>query len=68
MLSLIDRTKSDGCKLQYRRFHLNIGKLFFTVRVTDHWHKLPREVLESLGAIQKPSAHGIGQPALSEPA
>ncbi|KFP54048.1 hypothetical protein N323_10089, partial [Cathartes aura] len=29
------------------RFCLNIRKHFFTVRVTEHRHRLPREVVES---------------------
>ncbi|KFW91166.1 hypothetical protein N336_11717, partial [Phalacrocorax carbo] len=28
-------------------FPLNIRKHIFTVRVADHWHKLPREIVES---------------------
>ncbi|KFW09687.1 hypothetical protein N327_05914, partial [Fulmarus glacialis] len=29
------------------RFPPNIRKRFFTVRVTEHWHRLPGEVVES---------------------
>ncbi|KFQ11993.1 hypothetical protein N329_01187, partial [Haliaeetus albicilla] len=34
-------------KLKHRRFPLNIRKHVFPVRVTEHWHRLPGEVLES---------------------
>ncbi|KFV77465.1 hypothetical protein N308_03017, partial [Struthio camelus australis] len=37
----------NGQKLNHRKFHLNTGKNFLTVRVTEHWHRLPREVVES---------------------
>ncbi|KAK4820469.1 hypothetical protein QYF61_027930 [Mycteria americana] len=64
-----DRTRGDGHKLTHRRFPLNIGKHFATVRATERWHRLPREVVVSiLGGIQKPSGHGPGQPALGDPA
>lgn len=31
----------------YLKYYLNMRELFFTVRVLKHWHKLPREVVET---------------------
>jgi len=33
--------------VKHRRFPLNIRKHFSTVKVAEHRHKLPREVVES---------------------
>ncbi|GAB0178420.1 hypothetical protein GRJ2_000307300 [Grus japonensis] len=41
------RPRGKGHNLEHSQFHLNMRKNFFIVRVTEHWNRLPREVVES---------------------
>ena len=47
------KTKGNGHKSEHRKFHLKVRKNFFTLKVADHWNKLPREIVESLLKIFK---------------
>lgn len=50
-----ERTKGNGHKWKYRKFHLKL-RIFFTVRVVKRWHRLPRVDVESL-SLEIPKPH-----------
>ncbi|KGL75327.1 hypothetical protein N309_02685, partial [Tinamus guttatus] len=37
----------NGCNLKHGKFDFRMRRNFFTVRVTEHWNRLPREAVES---------------------
>jgi len=41
------KTRSNGLKLEHRKFCTNMQKNFFMVRVAEHWNRLTREVVKS---------------------
>lgn len=43
----ISWTGTNGYKLSHKKLHLNMRKSFFTLRVLQHWKRVPREVVES---------------------
>ena len=52
------------------KFHLNTRRKFFTLRVTEHWHRLPRGAVgsPSLEILKTHLGWGPVQPALGDPA
>jgi len=42
-----NRTSGNRHRLKHRKFQLNMRKNFFPLRVTEHWNRLPRGVVES---------------------
>jgi len=42
-----DRTRGNGHTMKHKKFRLNERKNFLTLRVTEHWHRLPSRAAES---------------------
>ena len=42
-----DRTRANEHKREHGKFNTSMRKNFFIVRVTEHWNRLPREVVET---------------------
>jgi len=42
-----DITRGNIHDVKYKKFHTALRKNFFTLKVTEHWIRLPREVVKS---------------------
>ena len=59
-----DRTRGNWHRLEHRKFHKNMKNLF-TLWVTEHWDRLPREAVVSFsGDIQDPHGCFPAQPTV----
>ena len=47
LLVCSNRTRRNGLYPEHRKFHTNMQKTFFMVKVMEHWNRLPREIVES---------------------
>lgn len=58
---------SSGLELEHRKFHANMWKTFFTVRVGEPWDGLPREVVEVMTSISSGLGYLSGTAKSSRP-
>lgn len=65
---LSERTRGSGHKLKHRNFHLIMRKMIFTLKVVEHWNRLPKICGISSGATKSLPRCDPVQPAPGEPA
>lgn len=54
--------RSNAHELKHRSFHLSMSNHFFTVRVPEHRHMLPRKVVNSPYLLILKSCHMASRP------
>jgi len=66
-LCVSHRTRIYGLIAEHRKFHANMWKNLFMVRMTEHGNMLPREVVKSVSmdifkTCQVPKTFSVGSP------
>jgi len=46
LVMITNRTRANGNKLECGKLHMIMRIKFITLRMTQHWNKLPREVVD----------------------
>jgi len=47
LVACSNRPSSNGLELEYTKFCTNMWKKFFTVKLMEHWNRLPTEFVQS---------------------
>jgi len=40
-----NRAGTKGLKLEYEKFYINMLKNFFMIKMTEHWNRLPGDIV-----------------------
>jgi len=59
------RRSGNRHKQKRRKLHLNMRKTFFTLRVTEHWNRLPGRLWSLLWRYSRPAWLQFGDPAFT---
>lgn len=66
---LFTKTRDDGFEVKEGRFRLDMREICFTMRMVEHWNRLPREVVDPLpllGTLQVRSNEDLEEHDLVE--
>ena len=62
------QSKGQRAQTEISESSFNVRKIFFTVKVIEHWNRVPRCEVSIHGNIENPTGQGSEQPATVDPA